>query len=180
MNEIKIKNGIRTLNGSGKIDYDYVNDILYFRVEDREYSHSTELIGYVIDFDTENFIIGIQIFNASVYFKISKNLLKTVKDCSIQASVINGVMEVRLVFKLLFRNQIIEKYCIHETGHGLGLENEPPALTVGSKDILKENMIISLEPALYIEGFGGIIIESMTLITKDGAEHIIPLPANWE
>ncbi len=73
-----------------------------------------------------------------------------------------------------------EKYCIHETGHGIGLEHEPPALTVGSRDVLKENMVISLEPALYIEGFGGIIIETMTLITKDGAEHIIPLPANWE
>jgi Xaa-Pro aminopeptidase len=73
-----------------------------------------------------------------------------------------------------------EQYCIHETGHGIGLEHEPPALTKGSTDVLKENMVISLEPALYMEDFGGIIIETMTLITKDGAERMIPAPAPWD
>jgi hypothetical protein len=100
---------IKKLEKSGKVDYDYVNDILFFKVDDREYSHSVELLGYVIDLDTEDFIVGLQIFNASVYFQISKDELRQIKGWKLEASLINGVLEVRLLFSLIVRNKIIEK-----------------------------------------------------------------------
>jgi len=73
-----------------------------------------------------------------------------------------------------------EKYCIHEVGHGIGLSVEPPALTIGSTDVFKENMTVNVEPALYIEGIGGMIIEDMTVIVKDGAERLTTIPMDWD
>jgi len=74
-----------------------------------------------------------------------------------------------------------EKYFDHEVGHGIGLSlPEPPALIKNSKDVLKENMVVTVEPGLYIEGIGGILLEDMTLIGKDGAEHLTAPPIDWD
>jgi len=100
---------VRKLEESGIIDYDYVNDILFFKVKNREYSHSIELLGYVIDLDTEGFVVGLQIFNASTYFKVSKTSLRQVSNWKLEASLIEGVLQVRLTFRMIMRNRIIEK-----------------------------------------------------------------------
>jgi len=100
---------VRKLEESGIIDYDYVNDILFFKVKDREYSHSIELLGYVIDLDTEGFVVGLQIFDASTYFKISKASLRQVNNWKLEASLTEGVLQVRLTFNMVVRNRIIEK-----------------------------------------------------------------------
>ncbi|MBT3397903.1 DUF2283 domain-containing protein [archaeon] len=101
--------GIRKLKGSGKIDYDQVNDILFFKVDGREYSHSVELLGYVIDLDTEGFVVGLQIFDASRYFNIPKIALRQVNEWNFEASLIDGVLQVKLSFNLVIRNRIVEK-----------------------------------------------------------------------
>ena len=100
---------IRKLEKAGVIDYDYTNDILFFKVKDREYSHSIELLGYVIDLDTEGFVVGLQIFDASVYFKISKMALRQIRKWDFEASLIGDVLQVRLSFNLIVRNRTIEK-----------------------------------------------------------------------
>jgi Xaa-Pro aminopeptidase len=62
---------------------------------------------------------------------------------------------------------------IHSTGHGLGLEvHESPRLGRGEKAILREGMVVTLEPGVYIEGRGGIRIEDDALVTQTGAEFI--------
>ncbi len=59
----------------------------------------------------------------------------------------------------------------HGLGHGVGLEvHEQPVINSKNKTILKENMIITIEPAIYIENFGGIRIEDMVLVKKNGCE----------
>lgn len=65
----------------GITDYDFAYDILFFKVKDREYDYSIELDDLVIDLDTEGFIIGIQIFEASKFLstrfkKFTKSNLK--------------------------------------------------------------------------------------------------------
>ncbi|MDO8583013.1 MAG: aminopeptidase P family protein, partial [bacterium] len=48
----------------------------------------------------------------------------------------------------------------HSVGHGIGIEvHEAPHLSPKSKDILKEGMVFSIEPGIYIPGFGGVRIE---------------------
>ena len=56
----------------------------------------------------------------------------------------------------------------HGTGHGVGVEiHEMPWLSTKSVDTLRENMIVTCEPGIYLPGKGGVRIEDMLIITKD-------------
>lgn len=61
----------------------------------------------------------------------------------------------------------------HSTGHGLGMEvHESPRLSKLSDDILKPGMVVTVEPGIYIPGFGGVRIEDDIVITETGIEII--------
>jgi Xaa-Pro aminopeptidase len=65
-------------------------------------------------------------------------------------------------------------YFIHTTGHGIGTEvHEDPRVGKDSHAVvLQENMAVTIEPGIYIEGLGGVRIEDTVLITKNGCEVI--------
>jgi len=59
----------------------------------------------------------------------------------------------------------------HSTGHSIGLEiHETPRISGESKEI-KENMILTIEPGLYYDSIGGLRIEDMIRVKKDGFEN---------
>ena len=59
----------------------------------------------------------------------------------------------------------------HSLGHGVGLEvHEAPSISSRSKNVLKEGMVFTIEPAIYLKGKFGIRIEDMVLVTKEGCE----------
>ena len=61
----------------------------------------------------------------------------------------------------------------HHTGHGFGVkQQESPWLKPGSNDILKEGMVVAVEPACYLAGLGGMRLEQDFLITRDGARPL--------
>ena len=61
------------------------------------------------------------------------------------------------------------KYFIHSTGHGLGLEvHEKPTISTRDETILEKNMVITVEPGIYIPDLGGVRIEDDILVTSDG------------
>ena len=66
------------------------------------------------------------------------------------------------------------KYFHHHTGHGIGFKyHEPyPFLHPDSEGILKKGMVTTLEPGIYIEGFGGVRIEDDYLIGACGPENL--------
>ncbi len=54
----------------------------------------------------------------------------------------------------------------HSLGHGIGMDvHEKPSLSPKSKSVLKNGMIFSIEPGIYLEGYGGIRIEDLYLLT---------------
>jgi Xaa-Pro dipeptidase len=60
-------------------------------------------------------------------------------------------------------------YIIHRTGHGLGITgHEAPFLAEGYDYPLEKNMLISVEPGIYIPGLGGFRHSDTVLITEDG------------
>ncbi len=56
----------------------------------------------------------------------------------------------------------------HSLGHGIGIEvHEAPRLSPKSKDILKSGMVFSIEPGIYIPGFGGVRMEDLVVLEKN-------------
>jgi len=64
----------------------------------------------------------------------------------------------------------------HSTGHGLGLEvHEPPCIGPG-EDILKKGHVVTVEPGLYYQGVGGVRLEDLVLVTKNGCRNLTRFP----
>jgi Xaa-Pro aminopeptidase len=65
----------------------------------------------------------------------------------------------------------------HGTGHGIGLMvHEGPVLSPLSKDRVERDMVFTIEPGVYVPGWGGVRIEDMVLVTGKGAQVMTTLP----
>jgi Xaa-Pro aminopeptidase len=65
----------------------------------------------------------------------------------------------------------------HSLGHGVGLEiHEGPSLSPRDETILEPGMIVTVEPGIYISGWGGIRLEDMYVITPGGCERLTKSP----
>jgi Xaa-Pro aminopeptidase len=73
------------------------------------------------------------------------------------------------------------KHFGHGTGHGVGLMiHEGPSVSPLSTDTVEENMVFTVEPGVYIPGWGGVRIEDMIQVTKTGARVLTTLPRELE
>jgi Xaa-Pro dipeptidase len=64
----------------------------------------------------------------------------------------------------------------HHTGHGIGgAHTEAPRITPDSTEKLAENMVLCLEPGVYIEGWGGFRLEHQFVVRADGPEMLTKL-----
>jgi Xaa-Pro dipeptidase len=70
---------------------------------------------------------------------------------------------------------------LHRTGHGFGLGNhEGPWVAEGSDEVLKENMIISVEPGIYLPGVGGVRHSDTVLVAAGGYELLTKYPTDLD
>jgi Xaa-Pro aminopeptidase len=66
----------------------------------------------------------------------------------------------------------------HGTGHGVGLEihEEPRFSRLAEKTIIPPGAVMTVEPGIYLPGYGGVRIEDLVLVTADGAEYLSAAP----
>lgn len=71
----------------------------------------------------------------------------------------------------------------HQTGHGVGFAaisaDAQPRLHPKSPDILESGMVFNVEPAIYIDGFGGIRQCDVVMVTENGAEVLTEFQRDW-
>ncbi len=81
---------------------------------------------------------------------------------------------------MLVRGYIEEKgygdFFRHGLGHGVGIAvHEAPTINSVSDGILEENMVLTVEPGIYLPNIGGVRLEDMVLITEENAQVLTHL-----
>ncbi len=105
--------------------------------------------------------------------QLAYEMIKPGMPCSELDEAVNGFLSQEG-----FRN---EDQRLHRTGHGIGLgTHEAPWLAEGSSDRLSENMVISVEPGIYLSGVGGIRHSDTVLVTRDGYELLTRLSTDLD
>jgi Xaa-Pro aminopeptidase len=97
------------------------------------------------------------------------------------AEVEEGVLcsDIDLQVKNLLVKNGYDKNILHRTGHGIGIgTHEEPWVAEGWDYPLKENMVISVEPGIYLEGYGGFRHSDTVLVTKSGCEILTKTPTD--
>lgn len=91
------------------------------------------------------------------------------------------ISEVDQAAREYIQSQGYGEYFGHGTGHGVGLAvHEDPVVNGENQDRLEEGMVFTIEPGIYIPGWGGVRIEDMIRVTSVGAEVLTYLPTELQ
>jgi len=110
-----------------------------------------------------------------------KHVYDTVLKAQLEAEkvVTSGVVcsEVDKISRDIIYNAGYKGCFGHGLGHSLGLEiHEEPRLSPQCEDVLAENMLMTVEPGIYLEGKFGVRIEDLVIVKKDGCEILTKSP----
>lgn len=130
--------------------------------------------GYCSDMTRTIFVGYIPEKVKPIYDLVLKNQLQVEKDLKEGSNIKN-------VFRIVENDFKLHGYgLIHSLGHGVGLDiHEYPYLSEKNDNSLKEKMVITNEPGIYIPGEFGVRIEDTVLITKTGCINLTKSDKNY-
>ena len=130
--------------------------------------------GYCSDMTRTFFVGEVPEEIKPVYDLVLKNQVQTLESYKDGAST-------RLLTKMVENDFKLNNYdLIHSLGHGVGLEiHEPPYVSYSSDTQLRENMVVTDEPGIYIPGKFGVRIEDTVQITKFGCISLTKSEKNY-
>jgi len=109
-----------------------------------------------------------------IYDLVLKNQTQTGEQYKDGASTRNLAKMVESDFKLYGYN------LVHSLGHGVGMEiHEAPYISYNSDTQLRENMVVTNEPGIYIPGKFGVRIEDTVQVTKFGCINLTKSGKNY-
>jgi Xaa-Pro aminopeptidase len=112
------------------------------------------------------------------------DIVKTAQETAFKALKPNvKAKDVDTVARKIIANVGYGEYFVHSLGHGVGLEvHEPPILSPSSKDVLAAGNVVTIEPGIYLVGYGGVRIEDTVVVQKKDAERLTngPYALGWE
>ena len=123
--------------------------------------------GYCSDMTRTIFVGEVPQYIKPVYDLVLKNQEQVLNDLKENANT-------KIISKMVDNDFRLNNHdFIHALGHGVGLDvHEGPTISINSENILKENMVVTNEPGIYIAGRFGVRIEDTVLIGKGACETL--------
>ena len=132
-----------------------------------QFDFGCKVNGYCSDFSRVLFLGNMTDEEKKVYDFVLKTYEK------ITSQITDGV-EMKEILKQVEQDYKENNYdVLHAFGHGIGLYvHEDPILSTKKETKLKKNMMIAIEPGVYIPGKFGIRLENTLLVTKNGCNAV--------
>lgn len=97
---------------------------------------------------------------------------------AVKAGVCGG--DVDAAARRVLATHRLDRYFVHSTGHGLGLEvHEEPRIARGQKQALAPGNVVTIEPGVYVPGIGGIRIEDDVVVHANRTEILTRVPRDF-
>ncbi|WP_282033383.1 M24 family metallopeptidase [Metabacillus indicus] len=114
-----------------------------------------------------------------------KKIYQTVLDAQLQALDASRpgtrIGDLDQIARDVITNAGYGEYFPHRLGHGLGISvHEYPSISHTNNGVLKEGMVYTIEPGIYVPEIGGVRIEDDVCITKDGHETLTKFPKDLQ
>ena len=134
--------------------------------------------GYYADI-TRTFMIGNNHQFEDMYDKVLEAQIAAINQSTV--GIETGAVDHAA--RETLRRHGLDKYFIHRTGHGLGLEvHEAPYISEDGKEVLQSHMAFTVEPGVYLPSKMGIRIEDNVIVAEQGGSVLtrtLPKEYGW-